>query len=136
MPTDPYFDRKHSQGRPENKQQSSYSGTASGKKSGAAASHTHTSSHKHAAPYREERVPQKSEKNAQSYKNAYAAERDPRRTREPEGRKTAEYSNLKPVKDSYETRYAQPKKKKKKFKFKRFFKKLGAFIKIGFYSFF
>ena len=125
MPTDPYFDRKHSQGRPENKQQSSYSGTASGKKSGAAASHTHTSSHKHAAPYREERVPQKSEKNAQSYKNAYAAERDPRRTREPEGRKTAEYSNLKPVKDSYETRYAQPKKKKKKFKFKRFFKKLG-----------
>ena len=125
MPTDPYFDRKHTQGKPEKKPQSSYSGTASGKKSGAAASHAHASSHKHPAPYREEHVPQKSEKNAQSYKNAYAAERDPRRTREPEGRKTAEHSNPKPMRDGYDTRYVQPKKKKKKFKFKRFFKKLG-----------
>ena len=98
--------------------------------SGATASHAQKSSHKHASPYREEHVPQRNAKNTQSYQNAYAAERDPRRMREPEGRKTAEHSNPKPVRDGYETRYPQPKKKKKKFKLKRFFKKLGKELQV------
>ena len=101
------------------------SGAASGKKSSASASHSHASSHKKGSSHHAEHVSHKSEKHAQSPKSAYAADRDVRKPREPEGRYAAEYSKLKPVKDSYDTRSLQPKKKRKKFKLKRFFKKLG-----------
>ena len=101
------------------------SGAASGKKSSSSASHSHASSHKQGSSHHAEHASHKSEKHAQSPKSAYAADRDVRKPREPEGRYAAEYSRPKPVKDGYDTRSVQPKKKKKKFKFKRFFKKLG-----------
>ena len=101
------------------------SGAASGKKSSASASHSHASSHKQGSSHHAEHVSHKSEKHAQSPKSAYAADRDPQKSRETGERRAAEYTQKKLDKNAYESRYTAPKKKKKKFKFKRFFKKLG-----------
>ena len=126
MPTDPYFDRKPSQGKPEKRNHSQMSGAASGKKSSSSASHSHASSRSHTSSHHQaEHAAHKSEKHLQSSKSAYAPERELRKPREQEGRYAADYAKPKPVKDGYDTRSVQPKKKKKKFKLKRFFKKLG-----------
>ncbi|MDD4311567.1 MAG: peptidoglycan-binding protein [Eubacteriales bacterium] len=60
-----------------------------------------------------------------SEKSVYASEVYPRKTHNPDGSRSAEYTQKKQSSDRYEMRYAQPKKKKKKFKIKRFLKKLG-----------
>ena len=102
------------------------SGAASGKKSSSSASHSHASSRSHTSSHHQaEHAAHKSEKHLQSSKSAYAPERELRKPREQEGRYAADYAKPKPVKDGYDTRSVQPKKKKKKFKLKRFFKKLG-----------
>jgi len=86
---------------------------------------TRASSHKHSQSHHDEHKAKRSEYSVRSEKNAYAADGYPRKTHRPDAGKAAEYSQKKPGAVSYESRYVQPKKKKKKFKIKRFFKKLG-----------
>ena len=121
MPTDPRFDRKHQSEKPRQKS-SAKKGAASQKPVAAAPSRTHASSARSAAHQGE-----KQKKQARADRSADAHERDPRKSRERSGRKT-EYTAKKPSGDAHEVRaYAQsmPGKKRKKFTFKRFFKKLG-----------
>ncbi len=126
MPTDPRNDRKHAQGKPAH-QSSVKKSAAQHENAGAASSRTQASS-RHEEYRGEKRV-----KHAQTEKSGFAAERDPRKTREsgerrPQEQKSKHTGTKRPVKDVYDPRFAAqgvPKKKKKKFKFKRFFKKLG-----------
>jgi len=102
------------------------SGAASGKKSKASASHSHAPSQPHAySHHHKEHATHKSEKHAQAPKSAFAPERDARRSHDAGERKAADYTQKKLDKSVYESSYAAPKKKKKKFKLKRFFKNLG-----------
>ncbi len=120
MPTDPNFDRKRTQAKPAHKSQGKKSSAQ--KKTGAASSRAHN------AAKRDEFRGEKHAQSAHAGKGGYAAERATREPREKEARKPSEYKQKKPVRDAYDARYGAPtlpKKKKKKFKIKRFFKKLG-----------
>ena len=130
MPTDSRNDRKHPKASASH--HSSVKKSASPQKSAAVSSRAHGEKHldgksvKHAkaAARPDERRSDKPLKKAQSERYAYADERETRKTR-PAGDPRAA---AKPAQNAYDPRYAQasmPKKKKKKFKFKRFFKKLG-----------
>ena len=121
MPTDPYFDRKHQQAKPAQKNKTKH-GASTQKSAKSASSHAYASSVRSA-----ERHEDKHKKKTHAEHSAYAQERDPRKNREASEYR-ADYTAKKPARDAYDARsYAQsvPKKKKKKFKFKRFFKKLS-----------
>lgn len=89
-----------------------------GKKTGAAVSHAHASSR-----YSDDRV-NKGVNHAQPRSSGYAAEGYARKSPDKDARLSAEHARKKNVRDAYDTRYTPP-KKKKKFKLKRFLKKLG-----------
>ena len=126
MPTDSHSTRKPTQGAPAHKGHSAQGNPARGgqhhasganktKTTGATKSSNYKSDHK--GDY-------KSEKKSRRDGNPYAAA-DSRVQREKYAQYPENRTAKKPVSDTYEQRYAAPRKKKKKFKFKRFFKKLG-----------
>jgi peptidoglycan hydrolase-like protein with peptidoglycan-binding domain len=121
VPTDPRFDRKHQLAKPAQKSPAKKS-AASQKSAAAASSRTHASSAQSAAQHGE-----KHKKQAPANRSGNTQERDPRKSREVSERRT-EHTAKKPLSSAYEARAytpSIPKKKKKKFTFKRFFKKLG-----------
>jgi peptidoglycan hydrolase-like protein with peptidoglycan-binding domain len=121
VPTDPNFDRKHTQAKPAHPAQKKKS-AAHNQRNGAAVSL------KADNLYREERRGEKRIDHAQSSKGGYSAKTDAHKSREKDARKQTASAAKKPVRETYDARYgaqAMPKKKKKKFKLKRFFKKIG-----------
>ena len=121
MPTDPNYDRKHTQAKPAHPVQKKKN-PAQQQKSSAVLSRAS------GQPQRDEYRGEKRVKHAQSGKSGYAAKTESYASRETDARKKTAHAAKKPARESYDARYAapaMPKKKKKKFKLKRFFKKIG-----------
>ena len=140
MQTDPRKDQKHAQAKSAHH--------PSSKKSSASKKSAAGSSHAHSDKYRDEYTGEKKAKHTQlpsrpderrgdrpvkkshPEKGAVMQERDMRKSRD-SGEYRAGHASKhasKPARNAYDARYVQPnlpKKKKKKFKFKRFFKNLG-----------
>ena len=127
MPTDPHSTRKPVQGKPAHKK----GHTAQGNPARGAQHQAH------GADKTKSKSAAKSSDYRSDHKSDYRSEKKPRRDGDSHAaadlrvqrEKRAQYAESRPAKkladDTYEQRYAAPRKKKKKFKFKRFFKKLG-----------